>query len=192
MPDTNNAASVPKKQEEYDAGHVPITEEFDSAKHTLPSAAPVLVAFVILSIIAGVLAFILRSKPLASGSIDSVYAVEQNSHASTFVVINLNFKNDTKKPLTIQGLRAELATDSGTWPDDAAPAVDYPRYIQAYPELGNYVKEPLRIGNKIQPAETVSGSVLVAFPTTKANVEKRRSLAVDVSFKDRPTVTFKK
>ena len=43
MTDTN----FPKPGGEFDAGHVPITEEFDSAKRTLPAIAPLAVALLV-------------------------------------------------------------------------------------------------------------------------------------------------
>ncbi len=36
---------------QYDAGHVPITEEFDSPKRSLPPAVPVVIALVIVAIV---------------------------------------------------------------------------------------------------------------------------------------------
>ena len=43
MPDTN----FPKPGTDFDAGHVPITEEFDSAKRTLPPVAPLAIALIV-------------------------------------------------------------------------------------------------------------------------------------------------
>ncbi len=42
---------APKPQ--YDAGHVPITEEFDSAKRSLPPAVPVVIALLVVGIVVG-------------------------------------------------------------------------------------------------------------------------------------------
>ena len=46
---------IPNKptKPEYDAGHVPITEEFDSPKRTLPPAAPVAIALAVVAIVIG-------------------------------------------------------------------------------------------------------------------------------------------
>ena len=67
-PKTPDKASRP----EYDAGHVPITEELDSAKRTLPPAAPVAIALVVVAIVVGIIAYTERSTPVSKGGIEGV------------------------------------------------------------------------------------------------------------------------
>ena len=69
---------VPKKPDSpgapaYDAGHVPITEEFDSAKRTLPPVAPVAIALVVVAIVVAIIAYTERAKPVVQGGINAVY-----------------------------------------------------------------------------------------------------------------------
>ena len=73
MPETN--ATSKAQEPEYDAGHVPMTEELDDARHSLPNMAPVLIALVIIAVVIGVAAFFLRSKPMANGTIENVLAM---------------------------------------------------------------------------------------------------------------------
>ena len=61
----------PAQQEPQDAGHVPITEEFDSPKHTMPDAAPVIIALAIVAIAVAVIAYVFRATPVATGTIAS-------------------------------------------------------------------------------------------------------------------------
>ena len=71
----------PKANEaEYDAGHVPITEELDSAKRNLPPAVPVVIALVVVGIVVGIIAFMERAKPIAQGGIDEVYFSQPRRH----------------------------------------------------------------------------------------------------------------
>lgn len=193
MAQTNRAAArKPEKEPEYDAGHVPITEEFDSPRHTLPNVIPLLIALGVVAIVIGVLAYVFRAKPAAAGNIDSVFALQQASGTTTWVAMNITLTNTTKKPLVIQGIKSELTTNAGAWTDDAAPAVDYPRYVQAYPDLGNHTMEPLKLGARIPPGELLAGTVLVAFPTTKSDFDQRKSLSVTIYPKDNAPVTFTK
>ena len=73
------------RQPQYDAGHVPITEEFDSPKRSLPPAVPVAIALAIVAIVIGVIAFVERSKPVAQGGIDAVYASQPANMTNTMV-----------------------------------------------------------------------------------------------------------
>lgn len=195
MADTNNAAAPspkPEKQAEYDDAHVPMTEEFDSAKHTLPNVVPLLIALGVVAVVIGVLAYVLRPKPAATGTIDNIFAIEQSSHTSTFVAVNVTFKNSTTKPLVLQAIKSELITGKGSWVDDAAAAVDIPRYTAAYPDLAGHVQEPLKLQTRIPVGQSISGTVLVSFPTTQADFDQRKSLTVTIYPKDQAAVTIAK
>ena len=50
------AGTQPNPAAEPDAGHIPITEEFDSPKHTMPDKAPVIIALLLVAIVVGVVA----------------------------------------------------------------------------------------------------------------------------------------
>ena len=63
MADTN----FPKPGSKFDAGHVPITEEFDSAKRSLPAIAPLAVALLVVVVFIVGVAYIFRSKPRRAG-----------------------------------------------------------------------------------------------------------------------------
>jgi hypothetical protein len=179
MPDTNSAAGK-APQPEYDAGHVPMTEEFDDLKHSLPNIVPVAVALVIIAVVVGVAAYLLRSKPVGSGKIDNVFAVEQSSHNTCFVALNVTVRNVSDKMLYIKDIKAEIMTPTGTFVDGAANAVDYDRYTAAYPDLKPVIKEPLKVETKIAPGKTAEGTVLVNFPITLADFEKRTGVTVTI------------
>jgi hypothetical protein len=176
MPDKN----LPKPSVEFDAGHVPITEEFDSAKRTLPAAAPLAVALmVVLVFIVGV-AYIFRSKPVAQGQIDQAFAMQQENNPYSMVMMQVTLHNIGDKTLYIKEVKASIVTDQGASTDDAASAVDYGRYLQAFPDLQMYASDPLRVETKIPPGGDAKGSVLVAFPITKDQFYARKDLSVTV------------
>lgn len=176
MPDRN----TPKPRFDFDAGHVPITEEFDSAKRTLPAVAPLAVALtVVLVFIIGV-AYIFRAKPLAQGQIDQAFAMQQENNPYSMVMMQVTLHNVGDKMLYIKEVKASIVTDAGESTDVAASAVDYSRYLQAFPDLKMYASDPLKVETKIPSGGEVKGSVLVAFPITKDQFYGRKDLSVAI------------
>jgi len=176
MTDTN----FPKPGGEFDAGHVPITEEFDSARRTLPPIAPLAVALVVVVVFIAGVAYIFRSKPVAQGQIDQAFAMQQEDKPYSMVLMQVTLRNVGDKPLFIKEIKSDIMTDQGESADDAASAVDYARYLQAFPDLQMYASEPLKVETKIAPGGEVKGSVMVAFPITKEQFYARKDLNVTV------------
>jgi hypothetical protein len=176
MPDTN----FPKPGPGFDAGHVPITEEFDSAKRTLPPVATLIVALVVVVVFIVGVAYIFRSKPIAQGQIDQAFAMQQEDKAYSMVLMQVTLRNIGDKPLFIKEIKSDIMTDQGENTDDAASAMDYSRYLQAFPDLQSYATEPLKVETKIPPGGEVKGSVMVAFPITKEQFYARKDLNVTV------------
>ncbi len=167
-------------QPQYDAGHVPITEELDSPKRSLPPAVPVAIALVIVAIVVGVIAFVERSKPVAQGGIDAVYASRPANMANTMVVLQVTMRNVGDKALYIKSISANLKTDQGDQSDDAASPSDYDRYFSAYPDLRPHATQPLTVEAKIMPGAEQKGTVLVAFPVTEQQFNARKDLNVTI------------
>jgi len=176
MTDTN----FPKPGGDFDAGHVPITEEFDSARRTLPPIAPLAVALVVVVVFIAGVAYIFRSKPVAQGQIDQAFAMQQEDKPYSMVLMQVTLRNIGDKPLFIKEIKSDIITDQGESVDDAASAVDYARYLQAFPDLQMYASEPLKVETKIAPGGEVKGSVMVAFPITKEQFYARKDLNVTV------------
>jgi len=189
MPDTN----FPKPGGDFDAGHVPITEEFDSAKRMLPPVAPLAVALaVVLVFIIGV-AYIFRSKPVAQGQIDQAFAMQQEGNACSMVMMQVTLHNIGDKTLYIKEIKSSIVSDKGESTDDASSAVDYGRYLQAFPDLQMYATDPLKVETKIPPGGEAKGSVLVAFPITKDEFYARKDLSVTIyPYDQKPIVLHEK
>jgi len=179
-------ASKPKSNRPSpDAGHIPITEEMDSAKWTLPPVLPVVIVLVVLAAIVGVGAYLLRAKPGASGTITGVYAAESPDKSSTMVLLQVSVANIGDKPMWVREIKAQLKTDQGEWSDDAASPVDFTRYFQAFPALAAHETPPLKPETKITPGGQAEGMVLVSFPVSKDAFDKRKSLTVTLENYDR-------
>ena len=176
MTDTN----FPKPGGDFDAGHVPITEEFDSAKRTLPPIAPLAVALLVVVVFIVGVGYIFRSKPIAQGQIDQAFAMQQEENPYSMVLMQVTLRNIGDKPLYIKEIKADIMVDQVESADDAASASDYGRYLQAFPDLQAYATEPLKVETKIAPGGEVKGSVMVAFPITKEQFYARKDLNVTV------------
>ncbi len=96
------------------------------------------------------------------------------------VLMQVTLRNIGDKPLFIKEIKADIITDQGDSVDDAASAVDYSRYLQAFPDLQPYATEPLKVETKILPGDEVKGSVMVAFPITKDQFYARKALNVTI------------
>jgi len=189
MPDTN----FPKPGAGFNAGHVPMTEEFDSAKRTLPPVAPLAVALVVVIVFIVGVAYIFRSKPVAQGQIDRAFAMQQEGNSYSMVLMQVTLRNIGEKPLFVKEIKATIVTDQGESSDDAASAVDYGRYLQAFPDLQMYATDPLRVETKVLPGSEVKGSVMAAFPITKDQFYARKDLYVTVTpYDQKPIVLHEK
>lgn len=200
------SSPVPKKLEETrpDAGHVPMTEEFDSARWSLPPVVPVIIAAAVLAIVLGIYLASSRKPPTSTGSAVRVVAlplhieskgsiapgqegtIEQNIEKNDSVLLNiaLDVKNAIGKPMYIKGLHAKLVTEKGEFSDDAAPASDYERIVQAYPQLAIPDVKPFQAESSIAANVDQRGLAIFSFPVSRDNWDKRKSLQATVSFYD--------
>lgn len=174
----------PAPQDPEDAGHVPITEEFDSPKHTMPDAAPVVIALVLVAVVLALVAWFFRATPVATGSIDEAYAVTVPSQNTVLATVQLTLKNVSKKTITLRNINVTIRTDQGEFSDDFASVSDFSRYFQAFPDLQQHSIEGIPRELKIPPGAQVSGSVIVRFPITKEQFDSRRALVASVHFYD--------
>lgn len=182
----------PGQPEPQDAGHVPITEEFDSPKHTLPDAAPVIIALLIVAVAVGVIAYVFRATPVATGTIDEAFAVSVPNQNSVLVTVQLTIKNVTKKTLHVRNINITARTDQGEFSDDFASIADFDRYFRAFPELQQHSVEGLPRELKIPAGAQVTGSVIVSFPITKETFDKRRALIASLNFYDNRPVEIQR
>jgi hypothetical protein len=169
-----------------------MTEEFDRAKWTLPPAAPVLIVLGVLALIVGIVAWIYRPRPLDSGEIVSVYAVQPPDQPTVLVAVQLNLHNLGEKPMHIRSVEAELTVpgQADALKDEAASAVDFERYFQAFPELKQHAGEPLPIEVPIAPGAQQQGTVIFGFNVTKDGFDKRQQLRIRLHLDDRPPLVI--
>jgi hypothetical protein len=163
-----------------------IAEEFGTAKRTLPPAKILAVVLGAAAILVGIFAFVERAKPQGGGSIDNIAVAEIPDQHAVMVAINVTLHNSGEKPLWIHDLKAKIASDTGEFTDEAASAVDFDRYFQAFPVLKEHVLPALPPETKIPSGGQAQGTIVVSFPVTKDDFDKRKSLSVVIQPYDQP------
>lgn len=173
-----------------DAGHVPITEEFDRAKWTLPPVIPIAIAVAAVAIVVAIVAFTNRATPVASANIVKVATADQSGN--TMVGVQVKLDNKIPKQLWIKDISSELETADGKkYTDTAAPAVDVNRYLQAFPPLQEVKSDLLREELKIPTGTSLTGFSIFSFPVDKDAFDHRKSLTVRIAFYDQPSLIAK-
>jgi hypothetical protein len=168
-----------------DAGHMPITEELDRAKWTLPPVTIILIGIVIIGAIAGIIAFATRPQPVGQAAIREAYAVETTSGVLT--TIQFTLANGTDKPVFVKNIAATLSTGGQQFTDDtAASASDYERYEQAYPDMRQHVSKALGPETQIKPGQEASGTAIFSFNVNKQQFDSRTGLKLTVTYFDDP------
>jgi hypothetical protein len=176
--------NAPPQAASQNAGHIPITEELDSAKWTLPPIVPLLVAGAIVAVVVAVIALSNRTKPSAALAITKVVAAAQEDN--TMVAIQIKLDNQVEGPIWIKEIRAEIETADGKkFSDMASPAVDAPRYMEAFPVLteakANWLKEDLKIPSKT----SFNGVAIFSYPVTKTVFDARKQITIHIQLFDR-------
>jgi hypothetical protein len=170
---------------------IPVYEEYDKAKWTLPPPKIVGIALGIVAVIVAIVVFLERPIPTSSGSIDDVQVVEPTG-GGVLVAINIGIHNVGQKPFYVHLIHASVKTDKGDWSDDAASAVDYDRYYGAFPNLKQNAIPAIKQEDKIPVGSEQKGRIIVSFPITKDEFDHRKSLTVTVdAYDQRPLVITK-
>jgi hypothetical protein len=182
-------AAGPDSASPLDLGPGPginIAEEFGTAKRNLPPAKIVAIVLGIAAVLLAIFAFVDRAKPQGNGSVDNIAAVEIPDQHAVMVAINITLHNSGEKSLWIHDIKAKITTDAGELTDEAASAVDFDRYFQAFPALKEHAIAAIPPETKISPGGQAQGTIVVSFPVTKDDFDKRKSLSVAIQPYDQP------
>jgi hypothetical protein len=186
-PSGQPGASPQEPASQSHAGHIPITEELDSAKWTLPPIVPLLVAGAIVLVLVAVVVLSNRTKPSAAMAITKVASADQQGN--TMVAIQVKLDNQINKPLWIKNISAEVETPDGKkYSDNAAPGIDAPRYMEAFPPLGEARADWLKEELKIPAKGTFTGVAIFSYPVAKPAFDGRKQVTLRIQFYDEPTL----
>jgi hypothetical protein len=156
-----------------------IGEEYGTGTKNLPPAKIVAITLGVLVVALGAAAFFFKAKSPATGAIDEVESVEIADQNMVMAEINISIQNGGKTNFKMRSVTTELMTGNDTYTDAPAAAVDFDRYLQAFPTLKQHVLAPLKV-ETIEPGGTRTGTVLVSFPVTAAAFANRKYLKVTV------------
>jgi hypothetical protein len=157
-----------------------IGEEFGTAKKNLPPAKIVLICVGIVAVVVLIASFLKRATPQAAGSLDNIMAVEIPQQDSTMVALTFTLRNTSEKILYVHSLEGKIKNAAGDQSADAVSAVDFDRYFQAFPTLKYGAQPALSPEAKIQPGESVTRTIIVAFPVKLDAFNQRQSTSVVV------------
>ena len=163
-----------------------IGEEFGTAKRNLPPAKIVAIAIGVVAVVLGCFAFLQRATHQGGGSIDDISTADVAGQNAVLVTVNVTLRNAGAKALYVHTIKGTLKTDSGEVSDDAASAVDFDRYFQAFPALKEHAITALTPETKIPPDSETRGTVIFYFPVTRDVFDKRKSLSVVIQPYDQP------
>jgi hypothetical protein len=155
-----------------------IGEEFGTAKKNLPPAKIVLITIAAVAVVVLIVSFFKRAQPQAAGSVNNVMAVEIPGQDSTMAALTFTVNNTSDKILYVHSLQGKIKTASGETSADAVSAIDFDRYYQAFPELKRGAQPALSPEAKIQPGESVTRTIIVAFPVKLDAFNQRQSTSV--------------
>lgn len=200
----------PKEPKGYTPGHMPMGEEFDRAKWTLPPLVPVLIAFVVLGAILAWYSY--RSRPgiVSEGRITEMRTFPIHTKSATMtgpfgmqgeaevydqmiVMAKVNLRNRGKsKPLYLKSIDAKLETGAEQGDIDATQSTggDQRTFFDYYQQFASFRAEPLSADAQIAPGQELTGMVMLSFPVTQEVWNKRKDLAITIGFFDQNPVVL--
>ena len=190
MPEeTPSQPATPSPAQEPAAPEAPQTpfdigEEFGTARKNLPPTRIVLIGVGLIVVIWAIVAFVQRPRQTAAGSIDNIVAVPIPDQKQVMVAIGLTLRNDGNTPYIVHSIKADLEADNSSFSDDAASAVDFERYFQAFPELKVHAHDALKLGDTLAPGQEIESTIIVSFPVTRDSFTNRKLLTVTITPKD--------
>jgi hypothetical protein len=196
MPDENPSPPITPQATPTPAAAPPATtqrgptihigEEFGTAKRNLPPIKIVGLAVLGVLAIVAIVSFLQRAKPHGGGSLDTVVAAQIPNQNAVLAALTFTLYNSPDKPLWVHDVQGKLKTASGESTAEAVSAVDFDRYFQAFPALKANAQPALSPEDKLQPGQEVRRTVVVSFPVTLDDFNRRQSVSVVIQPYDQP------
>lgn len=177
-------------------------EEFTSGSSRIGWAATVAALLVSLAIAAYFLAG--QTGPPAKGEVSGVTARLVHRETSAFdaggapkpkdefdqvlLFAHLKIHNQSKQPITVHDITANITLPDGIHSSNAASAFDYERLFQFMPDLASLHGKSLPMETTLQPGQTLEGDAVMSFRITKAEWDARKALDFTVAIPYQETV----
>jgi hypothetical protein len=140
--------------------------------------------------------------PVATGEVGNVTAHLMHSESSgldasgaampkeifdqVLVFAHVKLHNQSKEPLFLHQIMANLALADGIHTSYAATATDYERVFAGYPQLASVHGKPIPTEATINPGQTLEGDFVAAFRLGKPEWDARKGLDFSFGFKYQP------
>ena len=177
----------------------------DLAKGTSHIVWATVIAVAVVSIAIALYMILGQKPPAATGEASQVVAHMMHRETSGFdasgavmpkeefdqvlVFAHLKLHNQSKNPLFLHQILANVTLDDGIHSSYAATPVDYERLFAAYPDLTPLHGKPLAFDATIPSGQDVEGDIVASFRMTKAEFEARKGLDFSVSLRYQPDLT---
>lgn len=125
-----------------------------------------------------------------SGVDASGAAMAQESFDQVFVFADVRLHNQSKGPLSLSNVLTNATLDDGIHSSYAAEAGDYDRIFLAYPNLNVPHGKALSLESKIDPGQTVEGTIVSAFKMSKQQWDARKALNFTFAFHYQPNLVL--
>lgn len=112
----------------------------------------------------------------------------QDVFDQVLVFAHVKLHNQTKQPLFLHQIMANVTMDDGIHSSYVATPSDYERAFKGYPELAALHGTPLPTETTLEAGQTVQGDILASFRMTKAEWDARKGLDFGFGFRYQPVV----
>jgi hypothetical protein len=163
-----------------------VQQDMAAPERKLPPINILLIAIAGLAVLVGIVMFTSRAKPQGKGAVENVAAIEIPGQNAMLVAITVNFQNTGEKPFWIHDIKGKLNANNQEYSDEAASAVDFERYYEAFPPLREGSQPALLPETKIMPGNSARGTLIVSFPVTQDVFNKRQSISAVIQPYDQP------
>jgi hypothetical protein len=163
-----------------------VQQDMAAPERKLPPVKILLIAIAALAVVVAISLFFARAKPQGAGAIENIAAVEIPGQNAMLVAITVNFQNTGERSFWIHDVKGKLKTATQEYSDDAASAVDFERYFQAFPPLRQNSLPALLPETKIPPGGSARGTLIVSFPVKQDEFDKRQSISAVIQPYDQP------
>jgi hypothetical protein len=158
-----------------------ISEEYGTARKNLPPAGILLICVAVVAVIVAAYVLTHRAHTVNAGSIDDVVAVQLPGQEMVMAAVNVSIHNNEEKPIWIKAIQVTADAGGSKQTDEAAPAVDAQRYLQAVPELKQHALNFLTAETQVNAMSKISGTIIVTFPVKADAFAARKSLSVSIT-----------
>jgi hypothetical protein len=145
-----------------------------------------------------------QKPPIASGEIEQVWVhpqhtvtpqfdangapMPQQSFDQVYVFASVKLRNESKTPLSMNNIMANIKLADGIHSSYAATAADYDRVFLAYPAMPVPHGKGLPLKMIIEPGQTVEGTIVSAFRMSKQQWDAGKDLDFTFAFEYQPSL----